>query len=501
MVTSAPISSQNEVVWTILIKQALKEDRANLAYELYNNMKKRGFVPTGRNYTAILSGYNKLPDLTPKQWERVNKIWEHYNSYLEACRGRNGVEGSEVLSPHVPYFEMLGRLGEHDRMVSIFESMDPIGPLAPDKFLCTAVLGQIARRRHMDGMQRDDVYAGNASVIAKIADRMLQGGMIDSFAMCSILRGLVKGKDEHLELAWDILSKQVGSMSNPNVLVDSATQIDHFLFDVILELCCATDRHDLAIDLVDRAIKSKKMKTTVTRSHIHYALDALSYRAAAYDPKPPSLPDIRSPTPAQSSSTTSPPSPSPSPMHIKSSEKALSLLEFTLLEAYSGHPKDILPNISTYHRVFVIAWRTNDWITAIRVFQIMTGLDPAHFSDASFQGTPKSSKSPRTVVDMDAQCLSYLVRIACARDEVPLIKMALRISNHYDMGKMSSGLKGGGGDVAFYRYKHAAAMQEAIIRAMKESLSQEERTSYKRLLEVVKMRKAKLQHHPSDTNA
>lgn len=38
MVVSAPISSQNEVVWTVLIKQALKAQRANLAFQLYNQV-------------------------------------------------------------------------------------------------------------------------------------------------------------------------------------------------------------------------------------------------------------------------------------------------------------------------------------------------------------------------------------------------------------------------------------------------------------------------------
>ncbi|KAG8852377.1 hypothetical protein FRB96_008723 [Tulasnella sp. 330] len=500
MVSSAPISSQNEVVWTLLIKQALKEERTTLAFDTYNQMKKRGFMPTGRNYTAILSGYDHLSQLNPKQWERVNRIWEHYKAYLTACRGRDGVEGSEVLSPHVPYFKMLARLGEYDRMVSIFESMDTTGPLAPNKFLCTAILGLVARRPGSN-TERGDVRADMASMTVKIANYMMEAKMIDNFALCTILRGLVKGGDEHLRVAWDILSKQIGDITDPSVLTDSAIEVDHFLFDVILELCCAMNKYHLAIDLVDRAIQSKNMKQIVTRNHVHYALDALSYQAAEANEqsKPPSvkLPTTPASSPSAASTSPSPLSPS-APLGLNAlSAKALSLLEFTILEAYSGHPKDVLPTRSTYHRALVIAWRANDWETATRVFQIMTGLDPAHFTDAgSFQGPPKSLKSIEAVVDMDAQSMSYLVRIACARDDVGMIKIALRIHSYYGPKKMfGDGSNGGGRDGmdAFYRYKHAVAVREAVIRVMQESLTQAERVSYKQMLFTVKREKERLQ--------
>lgn len=53
MVTSAPISSQNEVVWTLLIKQALKENRANLAFDLYNKVSFRNALNPQYDLTSF----------------------------------------------------------------------------------------------------------------------------------------------------------------------------------------------------------------------------------------------------------------------------------------------------------------------------------------------------------------------------------------------------------------------------------------------------------------
>lgn len=43
MVVDAPVSSVNEVVWTVLVKQALKEEKPKFAWELYNQVCHRTY--------------------------------------------------------------------------------------------------------------------------------------------------------------------------------------------------------------------------------------------------------------------------------------------------------------------------------------------------------------------------------------------------------------------------------------------------------------------------
>ncbi|KAG8895292.1 hypothetical protein FRB99_000661 [Tulasnella sp. 403] len=345
MVSSAPMSSQNVVVWTLLIKQALSENLPNLAFTLFNNMKRRGFQPNERTYATIFSGYNQLPELTDKQWDRVTGIWNQYQSFLEVAKLQDAHTRSSqsLVSPYVPYFEMLGKRGEYERLMEIFQSMDVDGPFAPDKFVYTTVLLQIGQRRYMSGVNgatstaSDDALIQNAQNTIAIADRMRETSAFDSFALSAILRGLMKGTDEHRQYGYDLLADVFGATpDNANFLESTTTELDHRLLDLVLELCCTMEKYDLVLDLFSKLKSSNKLKSLLTRSHMDYVLDSISFLAARSIP---------------TSSEIDPSTPEPPPTSTKYSNEAMSVLEFMLHEGYGGHSMDILPNRGTYTRV------------------------------------------------------------------------------------------------------------------------------------------------------
>ncbi|KAG8926880.1 hypothetical protein FRC01_008281 [Tulasnella sp. 417] len=514
MVSSAPISSQNAVVWTLLVKQAFAEKVPNRAFKLFSDMKKRGFQPTARTYATIFSGYNQLSetDLTDKQWERVETLWGQYQAYLESLRSQEDQDVAfhsssphdNILAPYVPFLELLGKRGLHDRIMALFEEIEESGLLAHDKYVYTTFLLQVVQRTTLDGKETfDDLRIRNAEDTQIIASKMQAAGVIDSFALTAILRGLVKGTEAHHQFGYDLVAATVGDISKPDGLVNSRVpsllKLEHRLLDLILELCCVMRKYDVAINLFD-GLKQSPMKRILTRSHVDFALDALAYNAAAAEQATP-------PVPAQSQVDGEPTETIP-PTDLQSySKRALEVLEYAVIQGYGDHPMEILPNRATYNRVLVTAWRCGDWASAARAVELMTGLDLTQFrqprAPSWFKQNIAPQKSKDKIIGLDAQSLGYLVRTANKLRDRSAIRVAVRLLDYSGFSTFFSTPRKGSRRLlqetrtleGFYQFRLAAAIQESVIVLMDGQLTPEQRADYKALLEQVKEVKERLKAH------
>lgn len=478
-------------------------------------MKKRGFQPTSRTYATIFSGCNQLSDseLTDKQWERVEGLWEQYQSYLESVRSQEDQDvvlqhssrHDNILSPYVPFLELLGRRGLHDRIMPLFEELAE-SHLAQDKYVCTTFLLQIAQRTTLGGGEADigDVYVQNAEDTQAIASKMQAAGVVDSFALTAILRGLVKGTEQHHQFGYDLVIATVGDISKPEEMINAkgpaSVKLEHRLLDLVLELCCVMRKYEVALNLFD-GLKQSPAKRILTRSHVDYALDALAYQTAEVE----QVPSLAT---QKSQANGEPATESNSSTDLKTfSQRALKILEYAVLRGYGGHPMDILPNRATYNRVLVTAWRCGDWESAARAVELMTGLDLSQFrqsrSPSWFRRNITPQKSKDKVISLDAQSMGYLVRTANRLRDNSAIRVAVRLFDYCGFGaffplprkaarRLGTSVRTMDG---FYQFKLAAAIQESVIILMDTQLTPEQRADYKGLLEEVKEVKEMLKVH------
>ncbi|KAG9016776.1 hypothetical protein FRB90_002196 [Tulasnella sp. 427] len=516
MVSSAPISSQNTVVWTLLIKQAFADKLPNRAFKLFSDMKKRGFQPTARTYATIFSGYNQLPesDLTAKQWERVETLWEQYQAYLESVRSQGGQETlsqsfsphDNILSPYVPFLELLEKRGLQDRIMTLFRYMDEHGVAPKDKYVFTTFLLQIARRTSLGGSQatQEAVRLQNAEDTQAIAVKMQEAGLIDAFALTAILRGLVQGSEQHHQFGYNLIIATVGDISKPEQIFNPkapvSVKLEHRLLDLILELCCIMRKYEVAVNLFD-ALKQSPASRILTRSHVDYVLDALAYQAAEAEETGASRSSQPHGTEGLEARTTPPTD------MTAYSKRALEVLELAVIQGYGGHPLDILPNRATFNRVLVTAWRCGDWASASRAVELMTGLTLSHLRQARsptwFRQNITPQKSKDKVIGLDAQSMGYLVRTANKLRDTSAMRVAVRLFDYCGFDsffrlprrgsrRLDAEMQSAAG---FYQFKLAAALQESAIVLIDSQPTPEQRADYKALLDEVKEVKERLKAH------
>lgn len=477
-------------------------------------MKKRGFQPTARTYATIFSGYNQLSesDLTDKQWERVEALWGQYQAYLESIRSQedqavalHSSRHDNILSPYVPFLELLGKRGLHDRIMALFEEIEESGLLAHDKYVYTTFLLQVVQRTTLGGKKAslEAARVQNAEDTQVIASKMQAAGLIDSFALTAILRGLVKGTEAHHQFGYDLVAATVGDISKPDELVNgkapSPVRLEHRLLDLILELCCVMRKYEVAVNLFE-GVKQSPTKRILTRSHVDYALDALAYEAAGAEQAMPS-PSGQSQAGQESRETT------PSTGLESYSKRALEVLEYAVIQGYGDHPMEILPNRATYNRVLVTAWRCGDWASAARTVELMTGLDLSQFRQTRapswFKQNIDPQKSKDKIIGLDAQSMGYLVRTANKLRDKSAIRVAVRLLDYNGFSTFFSLPRKGARRLGpeaqtsegFYQFKLAAAIQESVIVLMDSQLTSEQRADYKALLEKVKEVKERLKAH------
>ncbi|KAF8339081.1 uncharacterized protein EI90DRAFT_2908285 [Cantharellus anzutake] len=206
MVKNASLDSQSTVVWNTLIKFACVAKRHKLAFQLFNQMKKRGFNPSLRTFHTLLAGLRHAAGpLTSPQVERARNIFAQYQKYQRVVQASNPASSELSLEPVNEYITILASSHLYQEMFDVFYGLDKTGPLSPDQYVFSRMILALGKRRalHTGGTQAPeggtvDVNLRNAADVRFLWHQMVKAAQrtlfpIDSHLIAAALFVLAKG--------------------------------------------------------------------------------------------------------------------------------------------------------------------------------------------------------------------------------------------------------------------------------------------------------------------
>ncbi|KAF8165351.1 hypothetical protein B0H34DRAFT_831012 [Crassisporium funariophilum] len=404
MLKNAPLDSQNTPVWNTLIWEGLKAKRYQLAYQLFVDMKRRGFSPTTRTFQTFFGGLSRIEDWTihPKQLTNARSLYDAYQRHVASIKRHDPDDPELTTNPLSGYIRILGSAGQYQEIFDVYYAMDKEGPQAPNEFIFTAMFQAIAAAK-------DDVKEGGAKVAADArllwtqmtkASKKAPGFSIDSYTIVAALNALSGGNDIDHEMAFQITSQYFGLIPNKTTSLPGTIPLQPESFAAILRLCNQTKRYATCsqfLQQVKRRPEAVGGVSILDRAHMEEILkanQALGEAGLAYH--------------------------------------ALETLEWMLRQEITGSngPK-IRPALSTYNLVMQACWRGADWNSATRTFDLMTGYHSHDFMDGAVTKAPRlDQRGAGRNLPPNAEFMSFMLRAALATRNRADMRQALRIVDY-----------------------------------------------------------------------
>ncbi|KAF8311165.1 hypothetical protein DL93DRAFT_2229813 [Clavulina sp. PMI_390] len=389
------LDSQSTPVWNSLLKHILVAGRYKLSYEVFTDMKRRGFKPDLRTYHTLLSGYSKDPNIAlfPKAIQRANQVYAQYETFCESQP-----RGSVQLSPKPAnaYLSCLAAAGQYEDMFDVFGNMPPRGPTSPDLATYTILINAVHHRRTLhNGLEdapegsSENVTTRNAADVAVLwkqlkASSERTGFTIDSYAIAPTIFALSKGAPESQEEAFSIIHDYLGLSPDADTpakrwKVPMSSQI----LKGVLELCIASNNHQRCIHYVESLIERRALMETATlnNEHMLYVLQSLSVLAEG-DPK--------------------------------NARESLRVIRWMIRqEREGGWRLGLRPNCRAYMFAFLACRRSLDWQTATKLFEQMSGYRMVDFTVAHGAEPPMNRDVPsRFEILPDPTIMNLMLRTA-----------------------------------------------------------------------------------------
>lgn len=455
MITTTRPANVNAAVWNLVLALLGRQEQYGNMWKTYNQMKKRGFVPSSRTYTVMLNAYagvahggiaqkafSPASPPSPLTMRRVTAIYEHsqrhIRQYLKYAKGETddgGLEAADAeddregfineaqvnIMPTNAYLKFLSRFGLWSEMQAVFLAMDPHGPLSPDQVTYATMLNTVNNidhyRRASAGREGaaslPEIEVGpQARVLWDQAVRNLhppaEGRKLDEGVALAALQCFVAGRPEDKRLAESLIPRLWGlsSPTAPTVASLSApqqTEKDASLPRFRLDVRSATQLMSL-LGRLGRTSIAAHYTSQILERNIKFDLPAL--RVAVHNLA--AVHDV---------------------------EAAMAVLD-----QYSERwPVDVLNAILSAAR-----W-SKDWDAALTIFRRMThlpqGVEKGDFSGTyeweSPNGRPTDSRGRKWVrhsVEPDLQSIDLLLR-AGLESGIPATREALNVYKYYPREK------------------------------------------------------------------
>ncbi|OBZ76233.1 hypothetical protein A0H81_04014 [Grifola frondosa] len=455
MLQNAPLDAQNAIVWNTLIKHVLEARRYKLAYQLYIDMKRRGFSPTIKTYTTMFGGLSTVQEWSKhtKLLEQVHTLFENYVQYVQSIKERDPSSPDLNVGPIAVYIRILASAGLYQRIFDVYYAMDEEGPLAPTKYTYTAMFQSLSDRRASPDGGRDergirDQNASDAKVLWRSMIKRSQKSPIfepDAFLITSALRVFALGRPADQLFAFDIIRDYLGFAKPGEDPLPPKVELERPLLSDVLWLCNLTRKYRIctyfAQQVMDGHLKAGA-RAVLDRGHIEQVLTAYGALAAMGT--------------------------------MNESRQALRALEWMLEQDRNRRDDQLRPGLSTYTLVLAACWRGADWESAMRTFELMSGYHAEDFADGEDGQPPATLRMDQRAAGKnvlpDPAAMSFIVRIALASNDPPTMRQCLRIVDHLGVDRWSDVDREDGGRVAaqyykdqsFYAGKTASAMVELI---------------------------------------
>ncbi|KAH9965866.1 hypothetical protein BC827DRAFT_1094939, partial [Russula dissimulans] len=205
------------------IQQCMGAKRYRVAYSVFTDMKRRGFMPNLRTYATLMSGYAAIEDWGPftMQLEYVHSVYGKLKQHVEKSPNHpvddpssyESRDASFVLYVTRLYISVLGKVGLHQKAFDVFHALDTDGPLAPDPIVYGSLLTVLADRVRStpggaDGAETVAQTVSNAKYVWRRHVRSLEKHpeqVVTPRSVESIIRVLSRGGPSDHELMLDIL--------------------------------------------------------------------------------------------------------------------------------------------------------------------------------------------------------------------------------------------------------------------------------------------------------
>ncbi|KAG1892456.1 hypothetical protein F4604DRAFT_1699555 [Suillus subluteus] len=407
---STPRDAQNVAVWNTMISECLSAERYQLSYDLFIDMKRRGFSPNSITFSTMLSGISLIKDWPKysKQLQNAHSLYESYLKHIESVKFHEADNSKELsLQPLVAYIQILGDAGDYHKIFDVYFAMDQEGPLAPDRFVFTAMFKAISAR------QKRSVTGGEAS---------------------TPIRALTRGSPNDQSFAFTIIHDQLG-LSKPGEDIPKrlSNNLNAWTLDATLQLCNSMQKHRLTVHFTHQIMEKINwdkvwMRYLIDSNHIHKLLRAYAGLAALGS--------------------------------LNESNDALGALEWSVQNDIVYHLPKLTPTAQSYHLALMTCCRSADWPTAVRVYELMTGVEASQFESGGSRSPTVKKRSKGKNLPTDVETMSFLLRTALATNNVTHIQHAMWLADFARVDALLSDEH----TAAFYRSKLASTLMEATKR-------------------------------------
>ncbi|KAH9045338.1 hypothetical protein EDB85DRAFT_19970 [Lactarius pseudohatsudake] len=287
MLQHTPKNAQNVKVWNTLIQKCMEAEKYKLAFFVFADMKRRGFVPNIRTYATVMSGY-----ATVKDWEPLTKqlgfVHSIYGQLLQLLKTSNDLvedrtSGTEVTSfvqyPIALYISILGKAGDYQKALDIFHELDTDGPLAPHPKIYSAVLCILADRVGTDDMEAKTQAVSDAKYVWRRLVRSLDKQPkqhIESRSVDAIIKVLSHGDKSDHELMFDIL-RDISGLPRPGEdrpPPPPKVEPNLFILGEALDGCVTAGRTEMAIHYAQIVMDSPELRPILRTRHLTKLLRA-----------------------------------------------------------------------------------------------------------------------------------------------------------------------------------------------------------------------------------
>lgn len=340
-------------------------------------MKRRGFKPNLRTYHTLLSGYAKARAavLTQGTMERAQNIYNQYKIY---CDQLPPDSTQRSPTPTNDYLRILAKNSRYESMLEVFWEMPSTGPLSPDLVTFTELINAMHRRDTIHVVPRLDRAVAGADTALRNADGVgflwgklveaseKQGFKIDAYAVAptifALARGSATAQDQAFSIVHDYLgfSPEARTVPRPRKIVLSSQ-----LLTSMLELCTITRNHERCVHYTKSVMSDKwgNNMGVLQRSHMISALQSLAALS--------------------------------SPQSGGFARQTLEFMQWMIQEeTKGGWRRDLRPDINAYFHAFLACRRAEDWVTACRLFELMSGYCISDFAQPLVSPKARNCTAP-----------------------------------------------------------------------------------------------------------
>ncbi|KAG6817402.1 hypothetical protein H0H87_009046 [Tephrocybe sp. NHM501043] len=440
MLKSTPRDAQNTQVWNTLIWECMKAKRFNLSYQLYTDMKRRGFSPTSRTFQTMFTGLSKIENWTThmKQLANARLIYDSYQRYMTSVKKHDPESAELSAKPLAGYIKLLGDNGLYQDIFDVYHALPTEGPMAPEELVYTAMFKALASTS--TSPDATPIHLQNAAH-AKLLWTTMQKSLkksnsfeVDAYVVAAAIGALSRGKQPEIDLAFSIVNEYYGLVAPGDPPSSGRIPLSQVSLDAVLKLCNASTRHSLCAHFV-KQVKSRPValggEDILDHGHLNEVLRA---RIA--------LPDTGA------------------------AASCLETLEWMLRKEILGKfGYKLRPTVVSYNLAMAACWRDGDWRIATRIFDLMTGYHAHDFMDGAVAASPrKDARSAGKSLDPTAETLASFVRTALKSHDRANTRQALRVVEFLKADRFFAEALDGGQKKAkaYFVNKLASAVVEAV---------------------------------------